>query len=59
MSIQYPCYNFSQYSVKEIEVYRTSMFKWSEGTAENEGSNDYLHQAHLASRELSERKELS
>ena len=46
--IQYPCFDFSQFSREEREEYARSMDRWADGTSLDEGSVEYSDQAWMA-----------
>ena len=47
-AIQFPCFDFSPFSLEEREEYACAMDRWADGTSLDEGSEDYACQAWLA-----------
>ena len=47
-NIQFPCFDFTPFSLEEREEYARVMDRWADGTTPDEGSEDYARQAWLA-----------
>ena len=47
-AIQFPCFDFSPFSLEEREEYACAMDRWADGTSPDEGSEEYADQAWLA-----------